>query len=85
MRIKIENVIWQFAKAFRKKFVADHPGLEISMSVAAVAAFGALKANGHAEECVDSDGAIIWKATPKFLNETGLEPGPLVVLGPGVQ
>jgi hypothetical protein len=27
MRIKIENVIWQFAKAFRKKFVADHPGL----------------------------------------------------------
>ena len=53
MRIKIENVIWQFAKAFRKKFVADHPGLEFSMSVAAVAAFGALKANGHAEECVD--------------------------------
>jgi hypothetical protein len=32
MRIKIENVIWQFAKAFRKKCVADHPGLEISMS-----------------------------------------------------
>ena len=50
MRIKIENVIWQFAKAFRKKFVADHPGLEISISVAA--AFGALKANSSAEECV---------------------------------
>ena len=84
MRIKIENVIWQLAKAFRKKFAADHPGLEINMSVAAVAAFNSLKANGHAEEYVDSDGATIWKATPKFLTETGLEPGPFVVLGPGV-
>ena len=32
MHIKIENVIRQFAKAFRKKFIADHPGLEISMT-----------------------------------------------------
>jgi hypothetical protein len=32
MGIKIENVIRQFAKAFRKKFVADHPGLKISMT-----------------------------------------------------
>jgi hypothetical protein len=27
----MENVIGQFAEAFRKNFVADHPGLEISM------------------------------------------------------
>ena len=27
MRINIKNYIRQFAKAFRKKFVADHPGL----------------------------------------------------------
>ncbi len=84
MNIKIENVIWQFAKLYRDKFAADHPGQQMNMSVAAVATFLALKENGDAVEHADADGSVTWKATPKFLQSTGLEPGPLVIFGPGV-
>jgi hypothetical protein len=78
MKIKIDNVIWQFAKLYRKKFVEDHPGRKLNMSVAAVATFCALRDNGNAEECTNADGSVT------FLSQTGLETGPLVTLGPGV-
>ena len=84
MHIKIENVIWQFAKHYRKLFIANNPRKPISMSIAAAATFHALRDVGHAVEEVDADGTVCWRATPKFLRETGLEPGPLITLGPDV-
>lgn len=84
MVIKIENVIWQFAKLYQRKLVTAHPDCEINMSVAAVATLRAFKESGHAVEHPNADGSVTWKATPKFLRETGLEPGPLVTFGPGI-
>jgi hypothetical protein len=80
----MENVIWQFAKFAREQFIADHPDQPISTSLAAVAAFVALRDNGDAVEEVDAAGNITWRATPKFLRASGLESGPLVTFGPGV-
>ncbi len=75
MIIKMDNAIWQAAKFYRDKFNAENPGEQIGMNVAAVATFQALIALGHAEEEY-SDGVSTWRATPKLLQETGLERGP---------
>jgi hypothetical protein len=84
MNIRIENVIWQFAKQYRKKFIANHPDMQISMSIAAVATFRALRDSGHAVEELDAAGNATWKVTKKFPRETGLEPGPFMTFAPEV-
>jgi len=84
MNVRIENVLWQLAKFYRERLAEDHPDQPITMSVAALATFQALKDNGDAVEQVDADGNVTWKATPQLLRKTGLEPGPLVTFGPEV-
>jgi hypothetical protein len=44
----------------------------------------AMKTSGDVEEHEDDDGNSIWKATPKFLANTVLEPGPPVIFAPDV-
>jgi hypothetical protein len=88
MRIRIENAIWQFAKFYRKRFATNNPDVEpLTMSVAAVATFQALRHCGDAAEETDADGNVTWRVTPQFLQKTGgrVEPGPLVTFGPDVQ
>jgi hypothetical protein len=84
MNVKIESVLWEFAKLYRKKLVAEHPDQPIGMNIAAVATLQAMRANGDAVEELDADGNSIWRATPRFLHATGLEAGPLVIFGPEV-
>jgi hypothetical protein len=67
-----------------KLFISNNPRQPISMSIAAAATFHGLRDVGHAVEEVDAEGTVCWRATPKFLRETGLEPGPLIRLGPDV-
>jgi hypothetical protein len=82
--IKIDSVLWQFAKFYRKKFNANNPDEQIGMNIAAVATLRALEANGDAVEEIDAAGNSILRATPKFLRATGLKRGPLITLGPGI-
>jgi hypothetical protein len=84
MIVRMESILWQFAKLMCKKFNADHPDQLIGMNIAAAAALLAFEAYGHALEELDADGNSTWKATPKLLGATGLEPGPLIILGPKV-
>jgi hypothetical protein len=84
MNIRIEKPIWEVAKVLRKEFISKHPDEPIGMNIAVVAALGALKNFGYAEEELDTDGNSTWSATPKFLRENGLEHGPFITLGPGV-
>lgn len=85
MKVKMENVIWQFAKVYRKLMAAEHPDLtDVGMNIAAPAFFKALVATGHGFEEIDAEGNSIWRVTDEFLRENGVEAGPLVVFGPGV-
>ena len=83
MQVKIENVIWQFAKIYRNWMAEENADLsDIGMNIAAPAFFQVLQKTGHAVEEIDAEGNSIWRATEKFLRETGLEAGPLIVFGP---
>lgn len=57
---------------------------EADIDAFAVGMLHGMKISGNAEEHKDDDGNSIWKATPKFLAETGLEPGSPVVFAPDV-
>ena len=81
MTVKMDSVLWQFAKFYRSKFNADHPDEQIEMNVAAIAMFQAFVANGDAVEEY-SDGVSTWRATQKFLDNTGLERGTVLTFGP---
>jgi hypothetical protein len=49
MIVKMDDVLWQFAKFYRKKFNAENFD-KIEMATAAVATLQAMKASGHAAE-----------------------------------
>lgn len=84
MRVKVDSVLWQFAKLYHKKYLADHPGRKIGLGALAISVLLAFEKNGDAVRQEDTRDSVTWKATPQFLNKTRLEAGPLVTLGPGV-
>jgi hypothetical protein len=75
MIVEIDDVLWQFAKLYRKKLNAEHPDLDIAD--ATVAMLRAFAASGDAVEG-RAAGVSTWRATPKFLDATGLPRGPTV-------
>ena len=83
MIVKMDTVLWQFAKFYRDKFNIDHPNEKIEMNVAAVATFQALESSGDAVE-ERGAGVSIWRATPKFLAASGLERGETITFGLGI-
>jgi hypothetical protein len=78
--IHMDQVLWEFAKQYRKRLIADQPGIEVSDYVIATAALYAFHHCGHASREVRANGQIVWIATPKFLNETGLARGEVVTV-----
>jgi hypothetical protein len=78
MIFQMDEVLWEFSKFYRKKFLAENP--ELSADMAAIAVLLALEENGDVVQNIDLDGTVTCKATPQFLDSTGLEPGPLVTL-----
>jgi hypothetical protein len=80
MVIQMDEVLWEFSKFYRKQFLAEHPDVEVSADVTAIAMLRAMEVTGDVVKNIRPDGNVIWKATPKFLGSTGLETGPLVTL-----
>jgi hypothetical protein len=80
--IRMDQVLWAFAQCYHKMYAADHPHPDLSKELAAIAMLMAQEEIGRAIRYTDPDGTITWRASPKFLRETGLEPGSLVTIGP---
>jgi hypothetical protein len=80
MTVQIDEVLWEFSKSYRKMFQAKHPDVKLSAGVAAIATVRAMETTGHAVQNIGPDGNVTWTATKKFLDETGLEAGPLVTV-----
>jgi hypothetical protein len=80
MIFKMDEVLWELSKFYGKKFQAKNPGVEMSANAMAAATLHAMEVTGHAVENISPDGNVTWQATQKFLDSTGLEPGPLVTL-----
>jgi hypothetical protein len=78
----MDQVLWDYAQFYRKMYAADHPHLDVSKELAAIALLETQEGLGGAIRYTDADGTITWRASPKFLRETGLEPGSLVTIGP---
>lgn len=83
MIVKMDSVLWEMAKFYRRKFNSENPDVSAGMNVMASATLRALEANGDAEEeC--RDGVSTWRATQKFLDATGLERGAVLTFGPEI-
>lgn len=80
MIIQMDEVLWEFSKVYREKFLAEHPDVELSADLAVIALVNAMEVTGDVVKNFSPSGNVICKATPKFLDSTGLEPGPLVTL-----
>jgi hypothetical protein len=78
MAIQMDEVLWEFSKCYRKKFLAEYLDAELNADNAALALMLALETNGDAVQNISPDGNVTWTATTKFLGSTGLERGPLV-------
>ena len=83
MIVKMDSVLWQFAKFYRSKLNAEYPDKQIGMNIAATAMMRAMMTSGDAVEEY-SDGVSTWRATQKFLDSTGLERGAVLTFGPGI-
>ena len=83
MVVKMDSVLWQFAKFYCRKFNIENPGVSAGMNVMASATLRALRDHGDAEEEY-SDGVSTWRATQKFLDSTGLERGAVLTFGPEI-
>jgi hypothetical protein len=80
MVVRMEEVLWQLSKYYCRKLNTEHPGAELSPDVAAMALLCALERSGDAVQNICPEGIVTWRATTKFLRDTGLETGPLVTL-----
>ena len=80
MIFQMDEVLWEFSKFYRKKFLAENPGVELSADMAAIAMVRAMEETGHVAQSISPDGNVTYKATPEFLDSIGSEPGPLVTL-----
>jgi hypothetical protein len=84
-KVIMDSVLWGFAQCYHKLYVQEHPkNKQVSIGVIAAGMLQAMKTSGDAEEYEDDAGNSIWKATPKFLANIGLEPGPPVIFVPDV-
>jgi hypothetical protein len=84
-KVIVDSVLWGFAQYYHKLYLQEHPkNKQVSIGVVATGMLKAMKTDGNAEEYEDDAGNLIWKATPKFLAETGLEAGPPVIFAPDV-
>jgi hypothetical protein len=81
--IKMDSVLWQFAKFYRRQFNIEYPDMQAGMDITVFATLQALAAHGEAEEERGAD-VWMWRATPKLLQDTGLERGPTITLGPWI-
>ena len=81
MYVQIDEVLWEFSKLYRGKFLAENPDVELSEDIAAIAMLRAMELTGDVVQHIRLDGNVTWKATQKFLGSTGLETGPLVTVG----
>jgi hypothetical protein len=79
--VQIDEVLWEFSKLYRGKFLAENPDVELSEDIAAIAMLRAMELTGDVVQHIRLDGNVTWKATQKFLGSTGLETGPLVTVG----
>jgi hypothetical protein len=84
MRIQMDSVLWDFAKNYRKLWLRNNPGGDMSLGLAAIVMLYAMEKTGDVSRLDHGNGGATWKATAKFIRATNLEPGPLVVLGPDV-
>jgi hypothetical protein len=79
------QVLYEFANFYVDKLLTDYPHIRseenADRNVLIVCALRAFEANGDAIQGSDRNRDVIWRATPKFLESTGLEAGPLVHLG----
>ena len=81
MKIIVDEVLLGFAQYYRLLYLQEHPKVkDIHIGVIGAGMLQGMKISGDVEVHKDDDGNLIWKATPKFLAETGLEPGPPTVL-----
>lgn len=81
MYVQIDEVLWEFSKLYRGKFLAENPDVELSEDITAIAMLRAMELTGDVVQHIRLDGNVTWKATQKFLGSTGLETGPLVTVG----
>jgi hypothetical protein len=81
MNVQMDEVLWEFSKLYRGKFLAENPDVELSEDITAIAMLRAMELTGDVVQHIRPDGNVTWKTTPKFLGSTGLETGPLVTVG----
>jgi hypothetical protein len=85
MVIRMDNVLYKFANFYVEKLLTDRPHMRseeiVDRNVLIVTALRVFEENGFAIQGSDRNRDVIWRATPKFLESTGLEAGPLVHLG----
>jgi hypothetical protein len=43
MVIQMDEVLWEFSKFYREKFLAEHPDVELSEDIAAIAFFRSME------------------------------------------
>jgi hypothetical protein len=78
--IQIDEVLRELLKFYCKLWHAENPDVESSANVVAAATLCVLEETGDAVQNIGPDGIVTWKATPKFLDSIGCQPGPLVTL-----
>jgi hypothetical protein len=80
--VQLDQVLWEFAKLYRKKPIIDHPGREEpSEELVAVMACLVLENFGHVSRHNDPAGNnVTFKATQKFLRSIGHEAGSLITI-----
>lgn len=84
MKLIVDKVLVGFAEYYRCLYLQEHPTVKnVHIGVVGAGMLQAMKISGDVEVHEDNDGNLIWKVTPKFLAETGLEPGPPTVLASG--
>jgi hypothetical protein len=69
--IRLDCVLWEFARQYRALSAASNPGRELSVDQAAIAAAHIFEESGDAIRLTDADGNITWKLTTNFLRRSG--------------
>jgi hypothetical protein len=80
--IRMDEVLWEFAQRYHKLHSVARPHLNASVGLVTVSMLMMYEEFGSAVRYTAPDGSTTWRASAKFLRETGLEPGGLVTMGP---
>jgi hypothetical protein len=79
---RADRVLLDLAQSCVKEVAAEFPERELNEKTAVIAVLIVFKRGGIAVEYADHEGNITWRATSKFLRNTGREAGALVTIGP---